>query len=164
LGSAEELVKEQAPLDSGHRSRPDADGDSREVDVIAARVGTAPVALPEALVRGSRTGRPPMALLDLLGRRWALRVIWELRTDGVGTFRELQDRCGNVSSSVLNKRLRELRTASVVCYGEDGGYKLTPDGEQLLLALGPLEAWAEAWAARLETARAVSDSSRPPVV
>ncbi|HJV56497.1 MAG TPA: transcriptional regulator, partial [Methylomirabilota bacterium] len=30
-------------------------------------------------VRGSRTGRPIMALMDLLGRRWALRVIWELR-------------------------------------------------------------------------------------
>ena len=30
-------------------------------------------------VRGSRTGRPIMALLDLLGRRWSLRIIWELR-------------------------------------------------------------------------------------
>ena len=25
-------------------------------------------------VRGSRTGRPIMALLDLLGRRWSLRI------------------------------------------------------------------------------------------
>jgi hypothetical protein len=29
--------------------------------------------------RGSRTGRPIMALLGLLERRWALRVTWELR-------------------------------------------------------------------------------------
>ena len=29
-------------------------------------------------VRGSRTGRPVMVLLDLLGRRMALRILWEL--------------------------------------------------------------------------------------
>ena len=49
-----------------------------------------------------------MALLDLLGRRWALRVLWELRASPVPTFRELQSRCGDVSSSVLAQRLREL--------------------------------------------------------
>jgi len=37
---------------------------------------------PGTRVRGSRTGRPIMALIDLLGRRWALRVVWELRTAG----------------------------------------------------------------------------------
>ncbi len=49
-----------------------------------------------------------MALLDLLGRRWALRVVWELR-DGPLVFRALQERCAGMSSSVLNQRLRELR-------------------------------------------------------
>ena len=34
---------------------------------------------PGRPVRGSQTGRPIMALMDLLGRRWTLRVIWELR-------------------------------------------------------------------------------------
>ncbi|MEH2514939.1 DNA-binding HxlR family transcriptional regulator [Bradyrhizobium sp. AZCC 1610] len=29
--------------------------------------------------RGSRTGRPVMALLDLLSRRWTLQIVWELR-------------------------------------------------------------------------------------
>ena len=29
------------------------------------------------MVRGSRTGRPIMVVLDVLGRRWALRVLWE---------------------------------------------------------------------------------------
>ena len=50
-----------------------------------------------------------MALLDLLGRRWVLRVLWELREEPAASFRDLQVRCGNVSSSVLNERLRELR-------------------------------------------------------
>jgi DNA-binding HxlR family transcriptional regulator len=30
-------------------------------------------------VRGSTTGRPIMVALDLLGRRAALRILWELR-------------------------------------------------------------------------------------
>ena len=34
-------------------------------------------------VRGSRSGRPIMVVLDLLGRRGALRVLWELRDAGV---------------------------------------------------------------------------------
>src|SRR6202035_4396571 len=67
--------------------------------------------LPGRPVRGSQTGRPVMALLDLLGRRWALRILWELRDGSALTFRQLQARCGDISSSVLNDRLRELREA-----------------------------------------------------
>jgi DNA-binding HxlR family transcriptional regulator len=92
-----------------------------------------------------------MALLDLLGRRWALRIIWELRGSGVSNFRELQDRCDHASSSVLNQRLHELRAAVIITYRDGGGYRLTADGERLLETLGPLETWADAWAARLET-------------
>jgi DNA-binding HxlR family transcriptional regulator len=87
-----------------------------------------------------------MALLDLLGRRWALRTIWELR-DGPSSFRELQERCDGMSSSVLNQRLAELRQAGIVELGE-GGYGLTAEGRRLLDAYGPLDAWAERWAAR----------------
>ncbi|HEY4898065.1 MAG TPA: helix-turn-helix domain-containing protein [Solirubrobacteraceae bacterium] len=90
--------------------------------------------------------RPIMALLDLLGRRWALRVIWELREEPL-LFRELQRRCEGMSSSVLNQRLRELRDADVVTLG-DGGYRLTPAGRRLLEAYRPLNEWAERWAAR----------------
>ena len=57
--------------------------------------------LPGRPVRGSTTGRPIMAVFDLLGRRWAQRVIWELR-EGQPTFRALQERCGDPSPSVLN--------------------------------------------------------------
>ena len=52
-----------------------------------------------------------MALLDLLGRRWALRIGWELRDGGTLTFRQLQERCDGASSSVVNDRIRELRAA-----------------------------------------------------
>lgn len=87
-----------------------------------------------------------MALLDLLGRRWALRVIWELR-DGPLTFRLLQARCDQVSSSVLNDRLAELRAAEIVqATGE--GYRLTDEGRELLALYPPLDAWAQRWAGR----------------
>ncbi len=87
-----------------------------------------------------------MALLDLLGRRWTLRVVWELRA-GPLTFRELQARCGGMSPSVLNQRLAELRAAGVLVAAERG-YALTDEGEALLELYPPLQAWAERWAAR----------------
>ncbi len=101
---------------------------------------------PGRPVRGSDGGRPIMALLDLLGRRWALRVIWELREQPLA-FRALQERCAGMSSSVLNQRLRELRAADVVEAGPDG-YRLTDEGRLLLAAYPPLDAWAERWAQR----------------
>ncbi|HTP21742.1 MAG TPA: helix-turn-helix domain-containing protein [Solirubrobacteraceae bacterium] len=101
---------------------------------------------PGEPVRGSNTGRPIMALLDLLGRRWALRVIWELR-DGPLSFRETQARCDAVSSSVLNDRLTELRAAGIVQAGERG-YELTEEGRELLAIYPPVQAWADRWAQR----------------
>jgi len=104
-----------------------------------------PTPLPGRVVRGSRTGRPIMALLDLLGRRWTLRVLWELRDEPSPTFRELQQRCGAVSSSVLADRLRELDEAAIVGRDERG-YTLTPAGADLLARLLPLDDWASRWA------------------
>src|ERR1041384_100500 len=95
-------------------------------------------ARPGAPARGSRTGRPIMALLDLLGRRWTLRAIWELR-HGEPTFREQQQRCDGMSPSVLNQRLAELRDAGVVEALEGGGYRLSDEGTALLHALAPME-------------------------
>jgi DNA-binding HxlR family transcriptional regulator len=97
---------------------------------------------------GSRTARPVVVLLDMLGRRWALRLLWELREEAVPTFRELQVRCGHVSSSVLNERLRELRRAGIVADPAGRGYRLTPEGHGLLAALAPIEAWSREWAER----------------
>ncbi len=101
---------------------------------------------PGRPVRGSETGRPIMALLDLLGRRWALRVIWELR-EGPLSFREMQVRCGGISSSVLNDRLAELRAAGIVEASTEG-YVLTGEGRELRELYPPLDAWAERWAER----------------
>jgi len=98
---------------------------------------------PGRPVRGSQTGRPIMAVLDLLGRRWALRVLWELRS-GAHTFRSLQLACEYVSPAVLNTRLRELRDARIV-ERSDAGYALTRLGSQLIENLAPLDAWSRRW-------------------
>jgi DNA-binding HxlR family transcriptional regulator len=100
--------------------------------------------LPGRRVRGSTTGRPIMAALDLLGRRWALRVLWELRGDPL-TFRELQDACGEISPAVLNTRLGELRDAKLIDQAT-GGYQLSGMGAALIDAIAPLHDWAERWA------------------
>jgi DNA-binding HxlR family transcriptional regulator len=105
------------------------------------------------LVRGSRTGRPIMLVLDWLGRRWTLRVLWELR-EGALPFRALQERCDAVSPTVLNDRLRELRDAGVVELQAGGGYVLTAEGRALGALLVPLHGWAERWARRARTRRA----------
>jgi DNA-binding HxlR family transcriptional regulator len=99
-------------------------------------------------VRGSRTGRPVMALLDLLGRRWTLRIVWELREDRALTSRALRTACDEASPTVLNERLKELREAGFVDLGEAGGYALTPLGKELSAQVMPLYRFAEKWGGR----------------
>ncbi|HEU5296399.1 MAG TPA: helix-turn-helix domain-containing protein [Burkholderiaceae bacterium] len=100
--------------------------------------------------RGSRSGRPIMVVLDLLGRRGAMRVLWELRGEPL-TFRALQDAAAT-NPALLNTRLKELRAAGLVDH--DGGYRLTADGRALLSALQPLWSWAETWGSARRGARA----------
>ena len=106
---------------------------------------------PGQPVRGSRSGRPVMALIDLIGQRWVLRIIWELRS-GPLTFRALQSACGGVSPSVLNQRLGELRDTALVHAHSVQGYALTMLGRELLMQLVPLTEWAEKWAKATATA------------
>jgi DNA-binding HxlR family transcriptional regulator len=86
-----------------------------------------------------------MAALDLLGRRWSLRVLWELREGPVGA-RALRERCDGMSPSVLYDRLGELRDAQLVTQAEDQRYALTELGRSLGKALRPLDEWARLWA------------------
>jgi DNA-binding HxlR family transcriptional regulator len=95
-------------------------------------------------VRGSRTGRPIMALLDLLGKRWSLRILWELRGEPL-TSRALRSACDEASPTVLQARLTELREAGFVELGDAGGYSLTPLGRELCETFMPLHRFAERW-------------------
>ncbi len=91
-------------------------------------------------------------LLDLLGRRWALRILWELGEgdDDQGlSFRDLQARCGGLSPSALNTRLKELREAGLVERIDGEGYRGTRLAHELGERLLPFNDWAKRWARRV---------------
>jgi DNA-binding HxlR family transcriptional regulator len=100
--------------------------------------------LKRRAVRGSKSGRPIMALLDLLGRRWSLRIFWELREQPL-TSRALRAACDEASPTVLQARLSELRKAGFVELVTGDGYRLTPIGRELLENFLPLHRFAERW-------------------
>jgi len=104
-----------------------------------------PTPRPGRQVRGSSTGRPLLAAMDLLGRRWSLRILWELRDGPVGA-RDLRERCDGMSSSVLYTRLEELAEARLLEQDDLGEYQLTASGASLNSSLQPLDAWARRWA------------------
>jgi DNA-binding HxlR family transcriptional regulator len=110
------------------------------------RIATTPK--PGRPVRGSRTGQPLNATFDLLGRRWALSVVWALR-NGPTAFLEVQSLLEGISSSVLTNRLRELGEAGVVTTDDDGRYLLTPEGRSLCQALHSLRDWSDRWSRRV---------------
>ena len=103
------------------------------------------VPLPGQPVRGSTSGRPIMAAMDLMGRRWVLRLTWEMRTKPCG-FRELQAACEGLSPSVLSNRLKELQVAGIVEQTDESLWKLTTLGAELKPVILSLIEWADKWA------------------
>jgi DNA-binding HxlR family transcriptional regulator len=87
------------------------------------------------------TERAVQSALDLLGRRWSLLLVWELRRSAL-TFSELRERTG-ISPSVLSGRLRELGDAGVVEQVGDRRYRLAGPGRELARILYELNRWAE---------------------
>ncbi|MCB2357078.1 winged helix-turn-helix transcriptional regulator [Clostridium estertheticum] len=98
---------------------------------------------PGKPVRGSQSGNPIMALFDLLGRSWAMGVVWNLQ-NGPCTFRELQGRCESISPSILNCRIKDLREADIVERTLDG-YQLTHRGMELIEMMLPFAQWSLVW-------------------
>jgi DNA-binding HxlR family transcriptional regulator len=103
--------------------------------------------LKKRVGRGSRSGRPIMALLDLLGRRWSLRILWELRENSL-TSRALREACDDASPTVLQARLADLRQAGFVELQPARGYRLTDTGKELLGTFLPLHRFADRWSRR----------------
>lgn len=92
-------------------------------------------------------GAPPAlaTLVDLLGRRFALGIYWQLR-GGSLPFRTLAVRL-EAPEAQLTQRLRELREAGLVEVDEVGEYRLTTHGRRLQGAIEPLADWAQEWSA-----------------
>lgn len=104
--------------------------------------------IPGKPVRGSQTGQPIMALFDLLGRSWAMGIIWHL-DKGASTFRKIQEYCENISPTTLNKRLKELSGAFLIERTMEG-YALTSQGKELFTLIEPLGLWVKEWAKNYE--------------
>jgi DNA-binding HxlR family transcriptional regulator len=87
---------------------------------------------------------PLLELFGVIGRRWALHVLWQLwqLEDGGLTYRELAARIPGMSTSVLTDRLRELRVAALVEHERGTGYRLSSHGRDLVALLEPLREWA----------------------
>jgi DNA-binding HxlR family transcriptional regulator len=85
--------------------------------------------------------RPMLTVLDLLGRRWALRLLWELRRDAV-SFSDLRKRT-EISPSVLSARLADLSAAGIVERERSRRYRLTGRGRELARMLYEINRWAE---------------------
>ncbi|MFQ5547352.1 MAG: winged helix-turn-helix transcriptional regulator [Woeseia sp.] len=93
-------------------------------------------------IRERRTSAELASALDHFGRRWALRVVWELRSEA-RNFRALRQACGEVSPGVMQARLHELRRLGLVEAIPGLGYRLTAAGDQLFKAIAPIADWAE---------------------
>jgi len=106
------------------------------------------IPLPKKTVRGSSSGIAIMAVFDLLGRKWNMRIMWELNGKPL-SFRALQQQCDGMSPSVLNTRVKQLTEAELI-YTSSEGYKLTDLGESLMSTLDPLRDWAAEWELKLE--------------
>jgi DNA-binding HxlR family transcriptional regulator len=96
-----------------------------------------------------------MALFDLLGRRWAMGILWQLCLNGPATFRHLQELCETISPAVLNQRLKELQAARFV-ERTPRGYAATELGHRLQKQLVPLREIATLWAWTLENEKGTS--------
>jgi DNA-binding HxlR family transcriptional regulator len=93
-------------------------------------------------IRGTETSVRFASALDHFGRRWALRVVWELRGEPLN-FRALRAACGDISPSVMQARLHQLRDMGLVERIAGLGYRLTANGEALFRAIAPMAEWAE---------------------
>lgn len=99
--------------------------------------------IPNTKVRGSTSGIAIMAIFDLLGRKWNMRILWELG-NAPQSFRGLQTKCDGMSPSVLNDRIKQLTEAKLVTKAT-AGYQLTALGISLMQTLNPLRDWAAEW-------------------
>jgi len=103
---------------------------------------------PNQPVRGSKTGKPIMVIFDLLGRNWALGILWHLSQEPL-KFRDLQNKCETISPTTLNKRIKELTHAGFIKRTLEG-YTLTEQGTTLTDLLHPLHGWAGEWAEQFQ--------------
>jgi DNA-binding HxlR family transcriptional regulator len=94
---------------------------------------------------------PPIGLVDVVGKKWAMCVVTLLGRNGALRFGPIQRALPRVSPATLTATLRALererllrRTAESAVRGAPVEYDLTERGGQLYRSLMPLAAWLRA--------------------
>ena len=88
---------------------------------------------------------------ELLGRRWSLHILKNLKTKEVIRFNELKRLLPGISSTVLSERLLELEREGLVTkkiYPEVPPrveYGITPQARELEVIIKDLARWANKW-------------------
>jgi DNA-binding HxlR family transcriptional regulator len=91
---------------------------------------------------------PPVGLINIVGKKWAVCVIALLGEYGTVRFGPIQQCLAGVSPATLTSTLRALERAQLVCRrtadGDRGpvrAYALTPTGRALHGSLAPFTRW-----------------------
>lgn len=83
---------------------------------------------------------PIARAVEVLGERWTLLIVRDLLT-GARRFNEVARGLPGLSRALLARRLRQLEAAGLVQRADDGGYDLTPAGEDLRPLVFGLAEW-----------------------
>ena len=101
-----------------------------------------------ASVRALECPCPPIGLIDVVGKKWAVCVVSLLGSYGTLRFGPIQRSLSGVSPATLTSTLRALERSRLVrrvpVPGIDPathGYSLTPKGRRLWESLRPLTDW-----------------------
>ena len=95
----------------------------------------------------------PVAMAaEIISERWSLLVIRELIA-GSSRFGEIHNGVPTMSTSLLARRLKELKNAGVIARHSDGGkrnvtYSLTESGRELRPVIEMLGIWGQKWVAK----------------
>ena len=95
------------------------------------------------------SGCPISAVSRVLGRRWALELLYLLRHHH--RFCDLQSAVGGLNPTTLTRRLRELEQAGLIERGIVSAapvqieYRLSEMGRELNPVLDKLASWSQRW-------------------
>ncbi len=92
-----------------------------------------------------------VSLWEVLGKRWALIILYNLSKSEILRFNELRKSISGISSTVLSERLLELEQAGLInkkIYPQippKVEYSLTKKAKELGKILEVLDKWVEKW-------------------
>jgi DNA-binding HxlR family transcriptional regulator len=104
-------------------------------------------------------------ILELIGDKWSLLMIYTLGTAGTLRFSDLRRRVPAISQRMLTVTLRDLERDGLVSRALYPAvpprveYTLTPLGATLMDIVTPLIAWADAHVPEIDAARARYDAN-----